>query len=217
MKVQQDLQAPANSAGRPGGLSVGTTAPGMWAGLFWESAEHTVTVKSHVHWCTQHARKHSKINRRRSRGLGTWSRGIWRCSCCCCSRYICAWRRGQNSRAGGQCEGRPWTHRPSSPGADSGGVVEVRGLWCLPGCCCQVWRPSAAWLMLGREAGGCFTWDSAFRCERTDEEMKMKNSSVVLHERCCEQPIVPKIRVFFFFFYQYQTEINQYLKKKLKN
>lgn len=34
MRVQQDLRAPANSAGRPGGVSVGTTALGMWEGLF---------------------------------------------------------------------------------------------------------------------------------------------------------------------------------------
>lgn len=34
MRVQQDLRAPANSAGRPGGVGVGTTALGMWEGLF---------------------------------------------------------------------------------------------------------------------------------------------------------------------------------------
>lgn len=39
MRVQQDLRSPANSAGRPGGVSVGKTGLAMWEGLFWESCK----------------------------------------------------------------------------------------------------------------------------------------------------------------------------------
>lgn len=108
------------------------------------------------------------LNSRDPEFWGTWRWRIWRSSCRDCSRYNCAWRRGQSSRAGGQRGGRPWMHRPVGPGTDGGGDVKCSSLWCIPGCCSQVWRPRAVRLLWERKAGEGCTRDAALSCEGTD-------------------------------------------------